>query len=61
MFDSYAGPVFNSFGIEGDDVHTLTLTSVGATAQEWISLLEVSGLRRINHSARQIETHPGSY
>lgn len=45
MFDSYPGSVFNSFGVEGDDVRTLTLKSVGATSQEWISLLEVSAPR----------------
>lgn len=45
MFESYPGSVFNSFGVEGDDVHTLTLKSVGATAQGWISLLEVSAPR----------------
>eukprot|EP00904_Undaria_pinnatifida_P003217 jgi/Undpi1/12897/HiC_scaffold_7.g02563.m1 len=42
LFDSYPGSVFNTFGIEGSDVYNLGLKSVGDTAEEWISLLEVN-------------------
>lgn len=45
LFDSYPGLVFNTFGIEGSDVYRLGLKSVGDTAEEWISLLEVRGPR----------------
>lgn len=42
-YESYTGSTFNSLGIAGDAVETLTLTSVGLTESEWISFLEVSG------------------
>lgn len=41
-FDSYTGSTFNSFAIQGEKVETLTLTSVGLSDSEWISIIEVS-------------------
>lgn len=42
VFESQAGSIVTSLGIEEDDVHSITLESVGLHKDEWISLLEVS-------------------
>lgn len=44
-FDSHPGYIVTSLGIEEDDVHAITLKSIGIDRDEWISLLEVSQLR----------------
>lgn len=44
-FESQSGSTVTSLGIEEDDVHTITLESIGIGKNEWISLLEVSWLR----------------
>lgn len=41
-FESHPGSVTTSFGIEKDNVHAVTLESLGLDKDEWISLLEVS-------------------
>ena len=41
--DSYSGPTFNTLNLVADGVTTVMLESSGATANEWISLIEVSG------------------
>ncbi|CAN0308610.1 unnamed protein product [Ectocarpus sp. 6 AP-2014] len=40
-YESYPGSTFNSFGIQENGVHTVTMESVGIDADDWISLLEV--------------------
>ncbi|CAN0231585.1 unnamed protein product [Scytosiphon promiscuus] len=40
-YESYPGSTFNSFGIQEDDVHTVTMESIGIDKDDWISLLEV--------------------
>ncbi|CAB1096447.1 unnamed protein product [Ectocarpus sp. CCAP 1310/34] len=40
-YESYPGSTFNSFGIQENGVHTVTMESVGIDRDDWISLLEV--------------------
>lgn len=47
-FESKSGSIVTSLGIQEDEVHTVTLESVGIGKDEWISLLEVSCWRRLN-------------
>lgn len=42
-FDSYAGLTFNTFSLDAQAVSTLGFKAVGLDADEWISLIEVSG------------------
>lgn len=39
--ESYAEPMFNTLGVQADDVYTVTLASIYLEPDEWISLLEV--------------------
>ncbi|CAN0073204.1 unnamed protein product, partial [Ectocarpus fasciculatus] len=40
-YESYPGSTFNSFGIQENGVHTVSMESVGIDKDDWISLLEV--------------------
>lgn len=46
-YESQSGSVTTSLGITEDNVHTVTVESIGLERDEWISVLEVSKLWRV--------------